>query len=44
VGSIILLVWLFTGGNPFANNYGYDPKSFQDTPEFDFEKEMDTHS
>ncbi len=27
VGSIILLVWLFTDGNRFVNNYGEDPKN-----------------
>ncbi len=44
VGTIILLVWLFTDGNRFANNYGYDPKNFQSTPEFDFEKTSDGNS
>ncbi|UEG48808.1 DUF805 domain-containing protein [Ferruginibacter lapsinanis] len=37
VGPIILLVWLFTDGDRFSNNYGDDPKNFDATPEFDFE-------
>jgi uncharacterized membrane protein YhaH (DUF805 family) len=37
IGSIILLVWFFTDGNRFTNNYGPDPKNLNET-EFDFEK------
>ena len=37
IGGIILLVWFFTDGNRFANNYGADPKNINE-PEFDFEK------
>ena len=37
VGSIILLVWLFTDGDRFVNNYGDDPKN-PGIPQFDFEK------
>ena len=37
IGSIILLVWFFTDGNRFANNYGPDPKN-PDAPAFDFEQ------
>jgi uncharacterized membrane protein YhaH (DUF805 family) len=37
VGGIILLVWLFTDGNRFTNNYGEDPKN-PAGPEFDFEQ------
>lgn len=36
-GPIILLVWFFTDGNRFVNNYGDDPKN-PGTPEFDFDK------
>ena len=36
VGSIILLVWLFTDGDRFVNNYGDDPKN-PGIPKFDFE-------
>jgi uncharacterized membrane protein YhaH (DUF805 family) len=35
IGGIILLVWFFTDGNRFANNYGADPKNINE-PEFDF--------
>lgn len=38
VGPIILLVWFFTDGDRFTNNYGDDPKNLSTTPEFDFEK------
>lgn len=38
VGPIILLVWFFTEGDRFSNNYGDDPKNLNATPEFDFEK------
>jgi uncharacterized membrane protein YhaH (DUF805 family) len=37
IGGIILLVWLFTDGNRFENNYGADPKNINE-PEFDFEQ------
>jgi uncharacterized membrane protein YhaH (DUF805 family) len=37
VGGIILLVWFFTDGNRFTNNYGTDPKNVNDV-EFDFEQ------
>ncbi len=37
VGGIILLVWFFTDGNRFTNNYGEDPKN-PAGPEFDFEQ------
>jgi uncharacterized membrane protein YhaH (DUF805 family) len=37
IGGIILLVWLFTDGDRFENNYGRDPKNV-DEPEFDFEQ------
>jgi len=37
IGGIILLVWLFTDGNRFTNNYGTDPKKINE-PEFDFEQ------
>ena len=37
VGSIILLVWFFSDGNRFYNNYGPDPKEVQ-VPDFDFEQ------
>jgi len=37
IGSIILLVWFFTDGNRFTNNYGSDPKN-PDEVEFDFER------
>ena len=37
IGVIILLVWLFTDGNRFVNNYGDDPKNPAE-PEFDFEQ------
>jgi len=36
-GSIILLVWMCTVGNPFRNKYGEDPKS-PEGPVFDFER------
>ncbi|MBS1751122.1 MAG: DUF805 domain-containing protein [Bacteroidetes bacterium] len=39
VGSIILLVWFFTDGNRFANEYGEDPKN-PAGPSFDFEKQQ----
>jgi uncharacterized membrane protein YhaH (DUF805 family) len=38
VGSIILLVWLFTDGDRFANIYGLDSKDTYEEPEFDFEQ------
>ena len=38
IGGIILLVWFFTDGNRFTNNYGNDPKNPNDV-EFDFEKQ-----
>jgi uncharacterized membrane protein YhaH (DUF805 family) len=37
IGSIILLVWFFTDGDRFTNNYGPDPKNINE-PEFDFEQ------
>lgn len=37
IGGIILLVWLFTDGNRFTNNYGTDSKNVNE-PEFDFEQ------
>ncbi len=37
IGSIILLVWFFTDGDRFTNNYGTDPKN-PDEVEFDFER------
>ena len=37
VGSIILLVWFFTDGNRFTNDYGEDPKN-PAGPVFDFEQ------
>ncbi|MBC7866529.1 MAG: DUF805 domain-containing protein [Gloeobacteraceae cyanobacterium ES-bin-316] len=37
IGSIIILVWFFTDGNRFTNNYGADPKN-TDEVEFDFER------
>jgi len=37
IGGIILLVWLFTDGDRFDNNYGTNPKKI-DEPEFDFEE------
>jgi len=37
IGVIILLVWFFTDGNRFTNNYGEDPKN-PAGPEFDFEQ------
>ena len=37
IGGIILLVWLFTDGNRFENEYGNDPKNINE-PEFDFEQ------
>jgi uncharacterized membrane protein YhaH (DUF805 family) len=37
IGSIILLVWLFTDGDRFTNNYGEDSKN-PTPPEFDFEE------
>jgi uncharacterized membrane protein YhaH (DUF805 family) len=37
IGGIILLVWFFTDGNRFTNNYGDDPKN-PEGPEFDFEQ------
>ena len=38
IGGIILLVWFFTDGNRFTNNYGNDSKNPNDV-EFDFEKQ-----
>jgi len=38
IGGIILLVWFFTDGNRFTNNYGEDPKN-PAGPEFDFEQQ-----
>ncbi|MFZ4059545.1 MAG: DUF805 domain-containing protein [Ferruginibacter sp.] len=38
IGGIVLLVWFFTDGNRFTNNYGNDPKNPNDV-EFDFEKQ-----
>lgn len=37
IGAIILLVWFFTDGDRFPNNYGPDPKN-PDAPAFDFEQ------
>lgn len=37
VGGIILLVWFFTDGNRFENNYGEDPKNPKG-PVFEFEQ------
>lgn len=37
VGPIILLVWFFTEGDRFPNQYGPDPKN-PDQPSFDFEQ------
>jgi len=37
IGSIILLVWFFTEGDRFTNNYGADPKSINEVA-FDFER------
>ncbi len=37
IGAIILLVWFFTEGDKFTNNYGPDPKN-PDEVEFDFER------
>ncbi|MGN6438980.1 MAG: DUF805 domain-containing protein [Agriterribacter sp.] len=37
VGPIIVLVWFFTEGNRFANEYGEDPKNPTD-PVFEFEQ------
>jgi uncharacterized membrane protein YhaH (DUF805 family) len=34
-GPIIMLVWLFTDGNRFVNNYGEDPKN-PGIPELEF--------
>lgn len=34
-GPIIILVWLFTDGNRFVNNYGEDPKN-PGIPELEF--------
>ena len=39
VGSIILLVWFFTDGNRFTNDYGEDPKN-PAGPSFDFEQQQ----
>ncbi len=39
VGGIILLVWFFTDGNRFTNEYGEDPKN-PSGPSFDFEKQQ----
>ena len=36
IGGIILLVWLLSDGDRYANNYGDDPKN-PGTPSFDFE-------
>jgi uncharacterized membrane protein YhaH (DUF805 family) len=38
LGSIILLVWLFTEGDSRANKYGDDPKN-PGLPEFDFDQD-----
>ncbi len=35
VGPILMLVWLFTDGNRFVNNYGEDPKN-PGIPELEF--------
>lgn len=37
IGGIILLVWFFTEGDRFTNQYGNDPKN-PDGPVFDFEQ------
>jgi len=37
IGSILILVWLFTDGNRYDNNYGPDPKEIN-LPGFDFEQ------
>ena len=37
IGAIILLVWFFTEGDRFTNNYGDDPKNIGDVA-FDFER------
>lgn len=37
IGAIILLVWFFTDGDRYTNNYGQDPKNLNDVL-FDFEK------
>jgi uncharacterized membrane protein YhaH (DUF805 family) len=38
-GPIILLVWLFTDGDRFTNNYGLDSKNpYEEEPQFDFEQ------
>jgi uncharacterized membrane protein YhaH (DUF805 family) len=37
IGAIILLVWFFTEGDRFPNNYGGDPKNIPDVA-FDFER------
>lgn len=39
-GSIILLIFMFTEGNPFINKYGDDPKRPSHGPIFDFEQEQ----
>ncbi len=39
VGGIILLVWFFTDGNRFTNDYGEDPKN-PSGPSFDFEQQQ----
>lgn len=38
VGPIMMLVWMFTDGNRFTNNYGADSNNLYEEPEFDFEK------
>jgi uncharacterized membrane protein YhaH (DUF805 family) len=37
-GPIIILVWLFTDGDRFTNNYGLDSKNPYEEPQFDFEQ------
>ena len=37
IGGIILLVWFFTDGDRYTNNYGDDPKNMQELA-FDFEQ------
>ena len=37
MGPIVRLVWFFTDGDRFTNNYGSDPKN-PDEVEFDFER------
>ncbi|RYF89707.1 MAG: DUF805 domain-containing protein [Chitinophagaceae bacterium] len=37
IGPIVILIWFFTDGNRFSNNYGSDPKN-PDEVEFDFER------